>query len=81
MGAWGADPFGNDDAADWAAEFEGLDRRAGLQVLEAAFGAATQADYVEASDGAIAVAAAQVVVWLLAGNESGASSYSSAPVA
>lgn len=81
MGAWDADPFGNDDAADWAAEFEALDRTAGLQVLEAVFAAANQADYVEAPDGSIAVAAAQVVAWLLVPDLAGASSYSATAVA
>lgn len=81
MGAWDADPFGNDDAADWAAEFELLDRTAGLQVLDAVFAAANQADYVEAPDGSIAVAAAQVVAWLLVPDLVGASSYSATAVA
>jgi hypothetical protein len=81
VGAWDADPFGNDDAADWAAEFELLDRSAGLQVLEAVFTVANQADYVEAPDGSIAVAAAQVVAWLLVPDQIGASSYSTTAVA
>jgi len=81
MGAWDADPFGNDNAADWAAEFELLDRSAGLHVLAAVFTAANQADYVEAPDGSIAVAAAQVVAWLLVPNQIRASSYSTTAVA
>ena len=63
MGAWGAGPFENDDAADFAAELEGLDADDGVQVLTDAL-AATDTEYVEAPDASIAVAAAQVVVWM-----------------
>jgi hypothetical protein len=76
MGAWGVDPFDNDDAADWAAELEGLDRRAGLQVLDAAFAGANDTEYIEAPEGSIAVAAAQVVAWLLVPGDAVHSSYS-----
>jgi len=56
MGAWGVDPFDNDDAADWAAEFEGLNGRAGLQVLDAAFAGVDDSEYIEAPEGSIAAA-------------------------
>jgi hypothetical protein len=81
MGAWGVDPFDNDDAADWAAEFEGLDRGAGLRVLEAALAGANGTGYIEAGEGSLAVAAAQVVAWLLVPPEAVPSPYSAAAVA
>jgi hypothetical protein len=66
VGAWGEGPFENDDAGDWAWELDDLDRVAGLQLLDAAFSAVNGSEYVEAPDGAVAVAAAQVVAWMLA---------------
>jgi hypothetical protein len=63
MGAWDAGPFDNDDAVDWAAEFDNADKAAGTERLRTALQAAS-ADYLEAPEGAVAVAAAQVVAWL-----------------
>lgn len=65
VGAWGVDPFDNDDAADWAAEFDGADGPAGIQILEAALAEVDTNQYVEAPEGAVAVAAAQTTAWLL----------------
>lgn len=65
MGAWGADPFENDDAADWAWGFEDLDGPAGLNVLDEALALPGDSDYVEAPEGSMAVAAAQLVAWLV----------------
>jgi len=63
MGAWGVEPFDNDDAADWAAEFDGVDAALGVEVLRRALN--VQDSYVESNDGSAAVAAAQVVAWLV----------------
>lgn len=65
MGAWGAGPFENDDAADWAAEFDGADGPQGLAILRRALSSVETAEYVEAPDGSVAVAATQVVAWLV----------------
>lgn len=56
MGTWGAGSFENDDAADFAYEFE----RDGVSVLIDALGA-TGAGYLEAREGARAVAACEFV--------------------
>ncbi len=63
MGAWGAGPFDNDDAGDWAYDFEGADGAEGLRILGEALDVGGD-EYLEAPDGAIAVAAATVVTWL-----------------
>ncbi len=64
VGAWGAGAFDNDGAADWSAEFDGIDRATGLETirdaLEAVAGAAPD-DYIEVDDGQRAVAAAELV--------------------
>ena len=65
MGAWGAGPFENDDAADWAAEFDGVDGPTGIAIVRSALSSALDAEYVEAPEGSVAVAAAQVVAWLI----------------
>ena len=65
MGAWGAEPFDNDDAAGWSAEFDGVDGLTGLQLLSDAPRAADISDYLESPAVATAVASAQVVGWLL----------------
>ncbi len=57
MGAWGAGSFQNDTALDWYEEF----RSAGAAALEKAFLAAETADYVDADEGATALAAAEIV--------------------
>ena len=64
MGAWGAGAFDNDDAADWSWEFENADHDAGLRLVTDALSAAVQASgsaYLDATDGARAIAAAEVV--------------------
>jgi hypothetical protein len=60
MFAAGVAPFDNDDAADWATGFDGVDRSVGLQILRNALAAVDTTEYLEASGGAVAVAAAQV---------------------
>jgi hypothetical protein len=62
MGAWGEGPFDNDDAGDWAYDFEGADQSEGLRLLTEALDVGD--DYLEAPEGAVAVAAATVVTWL-----------------
>lgn len=64
MGAWGASAFDNDDAADWAWEFESADLAAGLRLIADALSAAAQtgeAAYLDATAGEVAVAAAALV--------------------
>lgn len=64
MGAWGAGAFDNDDAADWSLMFENADRITGLRLITDALSVAAQADaatYLDYSDGACAVAAAESV--------------------
>lgn len=64
MGAWGAGPFDNDDASDWAYEFDGLDESSGIQALAAALESSQSGEYLDLADGANAVAAAAVVAWM-----------------
>jgi hypothetical protein len=62
MGAWGVDAFGNDDACDWA---YGLEEVEDLSLVEEALDAVLAADgYLEAPEGAAALAAAEVVARL-----------------
>ncbi len=64
MGAWGEGAFDNDDAADWSGEFEGADGDTGLEVVRSGLQAAAKTsgdDYLDSFDGAIAVAAAEIV--------------------
>jgi Domain of unknown function (DUF4259) len=57
MGAWGAGPFDNDDALDWLAMLSASrDFTEGRQALDVA-----REDYLDASDGSMALAAAKVV--------------------
>jgi Domain of unknown function (DUF4259) len=63
MGAWGTGIYDNDSAADWT---WGL-ASGGLAAVEAALRAAAEADYIDADDGACALAAADVVARLVAG--------------
>ena len=59
MGAWGAGPFDNDDAADWAYEVE---EAADLEPARQALSATLDTDgYLEVPEGACAVAAAALV--------------------
>lgn len=63
MGAWGG-PFDNDDAADWSYAFDDLDAGGGVAYLRAALAVAAGTPVVEeleAPDGSIAIAAADVV--------------------
>jgi predicted nucleic acid-binding protein len=55
MGAWGFLPFENDDALDWLDELEA----GGAEVVRDAL-AKAGAGYVEAPDGSVAIAAAEV---------------------
>jgi hypothetical protein len=64
MGAWGADSFENDDAADWLADFcEGPDTELTSVALSTVAEMAA-ADYLEAPDCSVAIAAAEVVAAL-----------------
>jgi hypothetical protein len=66
MGAWDVGSFDNDDAEDWAAEFEeSPSMSAVIESLERAIASR----YVEAPEGSIAIAAAEVVA-AVAGNAS-----------
>lgn len=59
MGTWGAGPFDNDEASDWVYELEGADD---LALVRDALEEAVEAHgYLDGRDGAIAVAAAEVV--------------------
>jgi len=80
VGAWGVEPFDNDDAADWSAEFEGAAEPAGLELLRSALAAVDSPGYLEAPDGAIGVAAAQVVAWLLQPDTAQESPYAAAVI-
>lgn len=63
MGAWSHEPFGNDDASDWALE---LEEATDLSYIEAALDAVLDADdYVEAPEASCAIAAVEVIAKLL----------------
>lgn len=67
MGAWSAEPFGNDTAGDWAYEFEDAQD---LDLVRTAFAeirdeAAAPEPYIDAYTGTVAVAAAAVVAQML----------------
>jgi hypothetical protein len=81
MGAWGEGPFDNDAAGDWAYDFEGLDAREGLGLLQATLSRAAPArrgrlwkrggageEHLDADDGSVAVAAAEIVAHLVDGS-------------
>ncbi|MET7281787.1 DUF4259 domain-containing protein [Kribbella sp. NPDC005582] len=74
MAAWDATVFGNDDAADWAGDLAdaGEDQRV-AEALERAAGTA-RGEYLEASEGAQALAAAEIVA-AAAGAPTGVSPY------
>lgn len=64
MGAWAEGAFDNDDATDWAAQFDGADQEAGLRLIEDALSQAAQTSpggYLDIDAGAQAVAAAELV--------------------
>lgn len=63
VGAWGVAIYDNDDAADWSADVSVR----GFGAVEDALDAVLDAEYVEASEGACAVAAADVVARLVSG--------------
>lgn len=69
MSVWGPGPFENDDAADWLSEFDGeLGEESGAELLEEALSEVADPEnvgYVEIPDGAIAVAAAELLALLL----------------
>lgn len=64
MGAWDATSFGNDTANDWA---YGLEECDDLSYIDATFQKILDAgsDYIESSDAEKAIAAAEVLAWLL----------------
>ena len=64
MGAWGADSFENDDAADWVADF--CDAPDQILVMNAlsAIGDLDSNEYLEAPDCSVGIAAAEVVAAL-----------------
>lgn len=63
MGAWSHEPFGNDDANDWAYELEEAED---LSYVEAALDAVLESDgYLEAPEASCAVAAVEVIAKLL----------------
>jgi hypothetical protein len=64
MGTWDASSFGNDAANDWAYDLESCDD---LSHIDATLQrtVATGSDYLEASDAQEAIAAAEVLAWLL----------------
>jgi Domain of unknown function (DUF4259) len=77
VGAWGEGPFDNDVAGDWSYDFEGLDAQEGFGMLTAALSIGAprrrglpwkrprdDAGYLDADEGSVAVAAAEVVAYL-----------------
>lgn len=65
MGAWAEGAFDNDDAADWAAQFDSADQEEGLRLIEDALRQAEQTPsdgYLDSDAGAQAVAAAELVI-------------------
>lgn len=63
MGAWGTGVYDNDDAADWSADLASD----GLSAIQVALAGVAEAGYIEAPDGAMAIAAADVVARLQSG--------------
>lgn len=72
MGAWSHEPFGNDDAGDWACELEETED---LSHIEAALDAVLEAEgYLEAPEASCAIAAVEVLAKVLGkGTQSDAS--------
>lgn len=63
MGTWSHEPFGNDDANDWA---YGLEEVGDLSLVEQAIDQALDAEaYLEAPEGSHAVAAVEVLAKML----------------
>lgn len=74
MGAWSHEPFGNDDACDWA---YGLADTNDLSLVELAINRVLENDgYIEAPDASEAIAAIEVLAKLL-GKGTQADSYTS----
>lgn len=73
MGTWSVDPFGNDDAADWA---YGLEEADDLGPIEEAIDAVLSVgdDYLEAPEASVAIAAIEVLA-RLGGNSGERTSY------
>ena len=63
MGAWGTGVYENDGAADWTADLASD----GLSAVRAALAGVAEAGYIEAPEGAAAIAAADVVARLQSG--------------
>jgi hypothetical protein len=76
MGTWSVEPFGNDDAADWASELEDSND---LSPIQAAVDAvlAVGEEYLEAPEATVAVAAIDVLA-RMAGNFGERTSYTEA---
>ena len=65
MGAWGTGSFANDDAMDWVAELEAAaDARVLHEALVAVDLGEEDEEYLDASAGSVALAAAEVVAAL-----------------
>lgn len=64
MGAWGADSFENDDAADWVADFCDAPDQAVILNTLSAVAHLDAGEYLEASDCCVGIAAAEVVAAL-----------------
>ena len=64
MGAWGADSFENDDAADWIADFCDTPDQAVIVNTLSAVVHLDAREYLEASDCSVGIAAAEVVAAL-----------------
>jgi hypothetical protein len=68
MSVWGPGPFENDDAADWLSDLEEEFEEEQVDLFEDVFSevaASENVGYIEITDGAVAVAAAQVLALLL----------------
>ena len=61
MGAWGAGPFENDDAMDWAID---LEESGDVGFVVEALRAAESDGYLDAPEGSVTIAAAEVVAAL-----------------
>lgn len=64
MGAWDPTSFGNDTANDWAYDLESFDDTSYIETtLQRVVDAGE--DYIDGSDAEMAIAAAEVIAWLL----------------
>jgi hypothetical protein len=64
MGAWGSDSFENDDAADWIGDFCDDPNAEEISAALSAIAETDAADYVEAPECSVAIAAAELVAAL-----------------